>query len=92
MALVKNISTEYGVYASYWKITEISLNLDGSCDFVLSGYLNKETRNGNLLHLKKIEFHIDQPTVVQYFPSGVDLAQVYAYLKTTGEFGGAEDI
>lgn len=92
MALLKNISTEYGVYASYWKITEISLNLDGSCDLVLSGYYNEETRNANLQHLKKMQYHIDQPTVVQYFPSGIDLSQVYAYLKTTGEFGGAEDI
>ena len=92
MALLKNISTDYGVYASYWKITGILLNLDGSCDMVLSGYYNEETRDANLLHLKKMEFHIDQPTVVQYFPSGVDLGQVYAYLKTTGEFGGAVDI
>lgn len=92
MALLKNISTDYGVYASYWKITGISLNLDGSCDMVLSGYYDEETRDANLLHLKKMEFHLDTAIVVQYFPSGVDLAQVYAYLKTTGEFGGAVDI
>jgi len=92
MALLKNISTDYGVYASYWKITEISLNLDGSCDLVLSGYYNEETRDANLLHLKKMEFHIDSNIVVHYFPSGLDMAQVYAFLKTTGEFGGAEDI
>jgi len=92
MALLKNISTDYGVYASYWKITGISLNLDGSCDMVLSGYYNEQTRDANLLYLKKMEFHMDTPTVIQYFPSGVDLGQVYAYLKTTGEFGGAVDI
>ena len=92
MALLKNISTDDGVYASYWKITEISLNLDGSCDLVLSGYYNEDTRDANLQYLKKMEFHLDTPTVIQYFPSGVDLGQVYAYLKTTGEFGGAVDI
>lgn len=92
MALLKNISTEYGVYASYWKITNITLNLDGSCDLIITGYYNEETRNGNQLHLRKMEFHIDSSSVIQYFPSGVDLSQVYQYLKTTGEFRDASNV
>jgi hypothetical protein len=91
MALLKQISTDYGIYASYWKITHFALNLDGSCDLKISGFYSKETRDAGMLSLKNFDYHIDAVVVLQYFPSGMDLTQVYQYLKTINEFVGAED-
>lgn len=92
MALQQNISTEYGIYASYWKITGFVLNLDGSCDLTLAGFYDSFTRNGMNAPLKSLSFKISANDVANYFPSGVDLTQVYAYLKTLPEFSMALDV
>lgn len=91
MALLKDIPTDYGVYASYWKITDFSLNLDGSCNLSLYGFLNEDVRRANLRPLKSLDFSVDTQTVQTYFPQGMDMYQVYQYLKTLGEFSGASD-
>jgi hypothetical protein len=91
MALLKPIPTDYGVYASYWKIIDFSFNLDGSCEFTVSGYLNEDTRRANQLALKLLNFSVDAQTAQAYFPEGLDMHQVYQYLKTTVQFTNAED-
>lgn len=91
MALIKPIPTDYGVYAYYWKIASFSMNLDGSCDLTIHGYFNEDTRRANQLYLKSMNFSVDAQTVQTYFPQGIDLNQVYQYLKTTGEFSNALD-
>lgn len=91
MALLKNISTDYGIDASYWKIVEFTINLNGSCDVKINGYLNEDTRRANLSHLKSYNFSIDVLNSQIYFSEGIDVHQIYQYLKTLNEFNNAAD-
>ena len=92
MALVQELVTDYGIYASYWKITSFILNTDRSCDLTISGYYNEQTRNAFALPMKALNYHIDASVVEAYFPTSVDLTQVYQYLKSsTPEFARALD-
>lgn len=92
MALSKQIGTDYGVAASYWKITDISLNsLDGTAHVVVSGYYDQSVRNGGYLPLKVLEYDVPAEIVQQYFPLSIDIAQVYEFIKTLGDFIFAEN-
>jgi len=57
----------------------------------MTGYLNEEVRRANLQHLKSLDFSVDAQTAQAYFPQGIDLYQVYQYLKTTSGFDNASD-
>jgi len=92
MALLQNIGTEYGVYASYWKITEFKINLDGSCDLSLSGFHDEHARLASMKPLKMMEFSVTPQIVQEYFPQGIDLELVYEYLKTLGEFTNSTSV
>jgi hypothetical protein len=92
MALFKQIGTNYGIVASYWKITDISLNsLDGTAHVVVSGYPDREIRLAGYLPLKTLEYSVSAEDVYTYFPTSLDIAQVYGYLKTLGDFIFSED-
>jgi len=93
MALFKQIGTNYGVLASYWKITDISLNsLDGTAHVVVSGYYSQDVRLNGFAPLKTLEYDVSAQDVQTYFPTSLDIAQVYTYLKTLGDFIFAEDL
>ena len=92
MALFKQIGTDYGVVASYWKITDVSLNsLDGTARVVVSGYPDRETRLAGYLPIKTLQYSVSAQDVQTYFPTSLDIAQVYGYVKTLGDFIFAED-
>lgn len=43
-----NYETQFGVKATYWRITQINLNVHyGWCDITVSGYASEEARNNN---------------------------------------------
>lgn len=92
MALSKQIGTVYGVAASYWKITDISLNsLDGTAHIVVSGYYDQSTRMSGNQSMKQLEYNATAEQVQTYFPTGLDIAQIYLFIKAQSEFIFAED-
>ena len=93
MALFKQIGTPYGIYASYWKITDVSLDsLHGTARVVVSGYYDKDARDNLATPLKVLEYDVSAEMVQQYFPTSLDIAQVYEYVKTLGDFIFAENV
>jgi hypothetical protein len=93
MALFKQIGTQYGIYASYWKITDVSLDsLSGTAHVVVSGYYDRDARDNLATPLKVLEYDVSAELVQQYFPSSLDIAQVYEYVKTLGDFIFAENV
>lgn len=92
MALAKQIGTVYGVSASYWKITDVSLNsIDGTAHIVISGYYDQSTRIAGNQYMKQFEYNATAEQVQAYFPSGLDIAQIYLFIKAQSEFVFAED-
>lgn len=93
MALFKQIGTNYGVVASYWKITDVSLDsLYGTARVVVSGYYDRDARDNLATPLKVLEYDVSAEIVQQYFPTSLDIAQVYQYIKTIGDFIFAENV
>jgi len=93
MALYKQIGTQYGVVASYWKITDVSLDsLYGTAHVVVSGYYDRDARNNLATPLKVLEYDVSAEMVQQYFPTSLDIAQVYEFIKTIGDFIFAENV
>jgi len=93
MALLKPIGTQYGVVASYWKITDVSLDsMHGTAHVVVSGYYDRDARDNFSTPLKVFEYNVSRELVQQYFPSSLDIAQVYQYVKTLGDFIFADNI
>ena len=93
MALFKQIGTNYGVVASYWKITDVSLDsLYGTAHVVVSGYYDRDARDNFSAPLKVLEYDVSAEIVQQYFPSSLEIAQVYEYIKTLGDFIFADNV
>lgn len=103
MALLKKIYTSdnTGVFAEYWKISEINSNwLTNQIDIKLVGYISQEARNNgrNPLLYRNITATGDQ--ALQYFsvivmqPEGIDIIhEAYLYVKGHNqEFLDAEDV
>lgn len=92
MALNKQIGTIYGIAASYWKITDISLNsIDGTAHIVISGYYDQSCRVNGSSPMRQIEYNATAEQVQTYFPTGLDIAQIYMFIKAQTEFVFAED-
>jgi hypothetical protein len=82
MALLKEISTNYGIPASYWKITSLVFNQNKDCSIILSGYANKDVRENTAEALKVFEYTIPAADVVDPFT----LQSAYDYIKVQPEF------
>ena len=92
MALSKQIGTVYGVAASYWRITDLTLDsIGGNAHVVVSGYYDLSTRLNGAEPLKTIEYSASGQDLLAYFPTGLEVAQVYAFVKAQSEFIFAED-
>ena len=91
MALLKKIYTEdnTGVYAEYWKISEINSNwLTDRIEIVLSGFFDESSRrNGKNPLIKKITYALGEDARVYFSaiamqPEGVDIIQeAYNFVK-----------
>lgn len=82
MALLKEISTDYGSSAYYWKVTMLEFSLNKDCHITLSGYSNKDARLNNSQPLKVFEYIVPEGTLTQ----PINLLEVYDYVKTQPEF------
>ena len=60
MALLKELETNYGVNAAYWKITEVNINWTvPSVTIKISGFASEEAGKGTALPLLDRPVHID---------------------------------
>ena len=103
MALLKRIYTEdnTGVYAEYWKISEINSNwLNDKIEIVLSGFFDEASRRSGKNPLtKRVRYALGQDaktyfSAIAMQPQGIDIIQeAYNFVKTfDAEFVDAQDI
>jgi hypothetical protein len=87
MALLKAVSTEYGIDANYWNIYSIREDFKNkSLEVVINGYVSKEVRDENLnpVAWNNLTFVGDD------YIQDATRKEVYKKLKTT-EFADAAD-
>lgn len=90
MALKKQIMSDFGVKASYWKITRIDQQYSSQIiAFQIEGYSDEAARNANAKPLAVGTYLVPQ----RLFKNEVDRAYIYGLLKDADpEFGNADDI
>jgi hypothetical protein len=91
MALLKKIYTEdnTGVYAEYWKISEINSNwLNDKIEIVLAGFFDEDSRRNNKNPLLKKTVYALGDQARTYFsaismqPEGIDIIrEAYNFVK-----------
>lgn len=103
MAFKKKIYTEdnTGVYAEYWKISEINSNwLNDKIEIIISGFFNEEARRSNKNPiLKKTCYAVGEDarlyfSAIRMQPEGIDIIQeAYNFTKRVDrDFYDAEDV
>jgi hypothetical protein len=103
MALLKKIYTEdnTGVYAEYWKVSEINSNwITNKIEIILVGYLSEEARINEKNPLLKRVVYATGSDAIAYFsaivmqPEGIDIIhEAYMYVKASSlEFYDAQDV
>ena len=103
MALLKRIYTEddTGVYAEYWKISEINSNwLNDRIEIVLAGFFNEDARRNNKNPLtKKVIYALGENARVYFSaismqPEGIDIIrEAYNFVKMVDmNFADAQDV
>ena len=103
MALLKRIYTEddTGVYAEYWKISEINSNwLNDRIEIVLSGFFNADARRSNKNPLiRKVTYALGENARVYFSaismqPEGIDIIrEAYNFVKMVDmNFADAQDV
>lgn len=93
MALLQIVQSHNGVPATYWKITSVLFNLDGSCTLRLDGYYDETARRENYESMKSFSYTIPSTEITNEFPSGFNLVDAYEYVKTQAEFSfGSTDV
>lgn len=93
MALLKHIMSVYNVNATYWKVSNISLNrISGSAEIALSGFYDQVAREVAASPMKTLSYTVPSEIVQEYFPTTIEVAQVYVYVKTLSDFTDAVDV
>ena len=103
MALLKKIYTEdnTGIYAEYWKISEINSNwLTDKIEIVLSGFFTEDSRrNGKNPLIRKTCYALGEDarlyfSAVSMQPEGIDIIQeAYNFVKRVDrDFYDAVDV
>lgn len=103
MALLKKLYTEdnTGVYAEYWKISEINSNwLTDRIEIVLSGFFDESARrDGKNPLIRKVTYALGQDARVYFSaiamqPEGVDIIrEAYLFVKRVdGDLFDAVDV
>ena len=89
MALVKSISTDFGIPATYWNIGAVQEDFKGrGTEITFYGYASQAAREEGKQPLSAGKMQV---TGEQYV-AGADRAQLYAILKQSPEFEGAENV
>jgi hypothetical protein len=102
MALIKKIYTEdnTGVYAEYWKVSEINSNwITNKIEIILVGYISEDARRSEKSALLKRVAYATGSDAIAYFsaivmqPEGIDIIrEAYLYVKANSiEFHDAID-
>jgi len=86
MAILQIVQSQHGVPATYWKITSVSFNLNGSCTMLVNGYFDEAAREQNYESMKQFSYTVPSAEMEIVFPSGFNLESAYQYVKTQGEF------
>jgi hypothetical protein len=86
MAILQIVQSQHGVPATYWKITSVSFNLNGSCTMLVNGYFDEAAREQNYESMKQFSYTVPSTEMEIVFPSGFNLESAYQYVKTQGEF------
>jgi hypothetical protein len=86
MALAQIVQTTQGVPATYWKITSVLFNLDGSCTLRVDGFFDEEARRQNYDPMKQFSYTVPLTEMSTVFPSGFSLTAAYDYVKTQTQF------
>jgi len=93
MALLQVVQSQYGVLAMYWKLSSVHFNLDGSVTLQVDGYGDETARRNGYDLMKSFSYTVNSVDVETVFPSGFNLPDAYAYVKTRGEFSfGSVDV
>jgi hypothetical protein len=89
MALLKAISTEFGVEAIYWNIGAVQEDFKGKgTEVTFYGYASKEARDNAAQPLSAGKIQI----AGEEYVAGADRAALYAIIKQKPEFADAQDI
>ena len=92
MALCKNLVTEYGITASYHKISKIDINWHTKqCEVQLDSYFSKEAREqGKLPILERRYFYVstrpENEDNFDFDPEQNIVSQLYAKIKQESDF------
>lgn len=93
MAIIQIIQSQNGVPATYWKLTSVVFNLDGSLTMQVDGYFDEAARRQNYNTMKQISYTVNSTDMATVFSSGFNLVAAYAYVKTQTEFSfGSVDL
>lgn len=92
MALIKSITTEIGISANYWKITQINILADRMVGVSVACYIDEQNRLDGYKPVLTRDYTIDisceNPQINLDNPI---FAELYTYLKTLPDFDGATD-
>lgn len=89
MALIKSISTDFGIPATYWNIGAVQEDFKGrGTEITFYGYASQAAREEGKQPLSAGKMQV---TGEQYV-AGADRAALYAILKQRPEFEGAENV
>jgi hypothetical protein len=86
MAILQIIQSQHGVPVTYWKITSVLFNLDGSCTIKLEGFYDEAARRQNYEFIKSFSYTVSSTDMTTVFPLGFDLVAAYEYVKTQSHF------
>lgn len=88
MALEKQIDTEYGNSASYWRVGIVNNHpINGTCSVIMYGYINNTTRQDGKQPIDKFEMHFLNNQV-----GDGSVTEIYNLVKLDDRFVGAVDV
>lgn len=92
MALLKELSSSYGVTASYHRVTCVSINaLTKEVTICVASYISKEKRDEGFEFIDSLDIYVPADDYDQFLEGNV-LSCAYAWLKSNVEgFEEAED-
>lgn len=93
MALIKSISTGFGIDATYWKIVDLNINwLDKNSHISLLGWADKTARDAGLnpLDQRSFDYSGEEFPFIDEEPQN-ERETAYTKIKETDEFADAVD-
>ena len=94
MALIKEIELDNGIVLKYHRIVTVTKITNWRTIIEVAGYTNKEKREQEIQQLasnERITPYIDTTFINLDYDENTTIKDLYAYLKTTDKYKGAED-